>query len=158
MAGGIAILFRPNDPVTLSTGAPSAAADFSLTFSTQAPTGTKQLLLGSEGGSRLEYSSLGLTFGFRTDSTASSFYTEAALTDGALVIAPGADADGFLAQLLPDSLTVDASITIGLDSRLGVYFSGSAGLEIEIPAHISFGPIEIQSATISIKPAAAPSL
>ena len=83
---------------------------------------------------------------------AASFYTEAALTDAALVIAPGADADGFLSQLLPQNLSVDASITVGLDSRLGVYFSGSAGLEIEIPAHISLGPIEIQSATISVSP------
>lgn len=152
IAGGIAIVFRPNDPVTLSTGAPGVAADFSLTLSTQDPTGAKQLLLGSESGSRLEYSSLGLTFGFRTDSTASSFFTEAALTDGALVIAPGADADGFLSTLLPSSLTVDASVTLGLDSRTGIYFSGSGGLEIEIPAHISVGPIEIQSATISVQP------
>ena len=151
-AGGIALLFRPNDPVTLSTGTPTAAADFSLALSTQGPSGTKQLLLGSESGSRLEYSSLGITFGLRTDSQASSFYTEVELTDGALVIEPGADADGFLAQVLPESLTVDASITIGLDSRLGVYFSGSTSLEIEIPAHISLGPIEVQSATISITP------
>ena len=69
-----------------------------------------------------------------------------------MIIAPGADADGFLAKMLPDNLTVDASITVGLDSRLGVYFSGSGGLEIEIPAHISLGPIEIMSATVSVKP------
>jgi hypothetical protein len=156
LAGGIIIEIRPNQPVALSTGifggSPGSAAAFSVTLQNKDTTGTKQVLLGTEGASRLEYSSLSLAVGFRTDSTAASFYTEAALTDAALVIVPGADADGFLTQLLPQNLSVDASITIGLDSRLGVYFSGSAGLEIEIPAHISLGPIEIQSATISVQP------
>ena len=156
LAGGVLISIRPNQPVTLSTGvfsgAPGSAAAFSITLNNHGSTGSKQLLLGTKGASRLEYSSLSITVGFRTDSKAASFYTEAALTDGALVIAPGADADGFLAKLLPGSLQVDASITIGLDSRLGVYFSGSGGLEIEIPAHISLGPIEIMSATVSVKP------
>ena len=152
-AGGFAILFRPNNPLGLSTGAPGISANFSFGLSTQNPTGGKQLLLGSATGSRLEYSSLGFTVGLRTDSAATSFYGEVSLADGDIVIEPGADADSFLTQLLPSNLTVDASITVGLDSRLGVYFSGSAGLEIEIPAHISLGPIEIQSATISIAPA-----
>ncbi len=156
LAGGILVSIRPDQPVTLSTGifggSAGSAAAFSVTLSNQDPTGAKSVLLGTEGASRLEYSSLGITVGYRTDSQSGSFYTEAALTDGALVIAPGADADGFLAQLLPDNLTVDASITVGLDSRTGVYFSGSGGLEIEIPAHVSLGPIEIMSATISVKP------
>src|SRR5262249_1563465 len=151
-AGGIAVVFRPNDPVTLSTGVPGATAAFSLAVVNQDSGGAKTLLLGTPGASRLEYGSLGLTAGLRVAPQASSFYGEAALTNAALVITPGEDADGFIAKLLPGSLTVDASITVGIDSRLGVYFSGSSGLEIEIPAHISLGPIEIMSATISINP------
>ena len=156
LAGGVLVGIRPNQPVSLATGifggSPGSAAAFSITLNNQDPTGAKQVLLGTEGGSRLEYASLGITVGYRTDSQAGSLYTEVALTDGALIIAAGADADGFLAKLLPDNLKVDASITIGLDSRVGVYFSGSGGLEIEIPAHISLGPIEIMSATIDVKP------
>jgi hypothetical protein len=156
LAGGILVGIRPNQPVSLSTGifggSPGSAAAFSVTLQSKNSSGTKQILLGTDGGSRLEYASLSVAVGFKTDSTAASFYTEAALTDAALVIVPGGDADGFLTQLLPQSLTVDASVTVGLDSRLGVYFSGSGGLEIEIPAHISLGPIEIQSATISVQP------
>jgi hypothetical protein len=156
VSSGLLISIRPGQPVTLttgiSTGAGSAAAAFSATLQSQSSDGSKQVLLGSPDASRLEYGSLGLTAGVRTDSTATSFYAEAALTDGAIVIAPGADADGFLAQLLPSSLTVDASVTVGFDSRLGVYFSGATGLEIEIPAHISLGPIEIESASISVQP------
>src|SRR5215813_823691 len=156
LAGGIIVSIRPNLPVSLSTGifggSPGSAAAFSITLNNQDTSGAKTVLLGTEGDSRFEYASLGITAGYRTDSKAGSFYTEAAVSDGALIIAPGADTDGFLAKLLPNSLTVDASITVGLDSRLGVYFSGSAGLEIEIPAHISLGPIEIMSATVSVKP------
>jgi hypothetical protein len=153
VAGGIAVIFRPNDPVTFSTGAPGAAAAFSLTLLTKDPTGAKALLFGTQGASRLEYSALSLGLGSRVDSQGASFFAETSLKDGALIIAPGQDADGFLATLLPDKLTVDASVTIGVDSRLGVYFSGSGGLEIQIPAHISLGPIEIMSATISVKAA-----
>jgi len=157
LAGGVLIRIRPNQPVTLDTGVfgggAGSAAAFAVTLQNHGDGGAKQVLLGTEGASRLEYSALGITIGFRTDSQASSFYAEVALTDGALVITPGADADGFITKLLPDNISADASITIGLDSRLGVYFSGSAGLEIEIPAHISLGPIEIQSATFAIKAA-----
>jgi hypothetical protein len=157
LAGGILIRIRPNQPVTLDTGvfggSPGSAGAFSIALQNQGPGGAKQILLGTEGASRLEYSKLGFTVGFRTDTQTTSFYTEAALSDAALVITADADADGFLAKLLPNKLSVDASITVGLDSKLGVYFSGSAGLEIEIPAHISLGPIEILSATVAIKAA-----
>jgi hypothetical protein len=157
LAGGVIVSIRPGQPVTLATGvltpSPGSAAAFSLVLDNRDSSGAKQLLLGTEGASRFEYASLAVTVGFRTDSQASSFFAEIALSDAALVIASGQDADGFLATLLPDKMAVDASLTLGLDSRLGVYFSGSAGLEIQIPAHISLGPIEIMSATISVKPA-----
>jgi len=157
LAGGVLIRIRPNQPAKLDTGVfgggAGSAAAFSVTLQNRGDGGAKQVLLGTEGASRLEYGTLGITIGFRTDTQTTSFYTEVALADAALVITPGADADGFLAKLLPENISVDASITIGLDSKLGVYFSGSAGLEIEIPAHISLGPIEIQSATFAIKAA-----
>src|SRR5689334_4251962 len=158
LSGGVIVGMRPNQPVSLKTGvltgSPGSAAAFSIALANRDSSGAKQILLGTEGASRLEYASLAITVGFRTDSKASSFFVETALTDAALVITPGQDADGFLAKLLPDTMAVDASLTVGLDSRLGVYFSGSAGLEVQIPAHISIGPIEIMSATIAVKPAA----
>ena len=133
LAGGVLVRIRPNQPVMLDTGvfggSTASAGAFSITLQNHGQGGAKQLLLGTEGASRLEYGTLGITVGFRTDTQTTSFYAEAALADAALVIAPGADADGFLAKLLPDKLSVDASVTVGLDSKLGVYFSGSAGLD-----------------------------
>jgi hypothetical protein len=156
LSGGILVSIRPNQPLTLQTGilsgAPGTAGAFSATLQDAVTGGQKTLLIGTEDASRMEYSALGLTVGVRTDSKGTSFYAEGALTDGAIVIVPGADADGFIATLLPSSMSVDASVRIGFDSRAGVYFSGSSGLEIALPAHVSLGPIEIESATISVKP------
>ncbi len=156
VSGGILVSIRPNQGVKLQTGifggSPSSAGAFSATLQDAGAGGQKTVLIGSADGSRMEYSALSLTVGTRTDSQDVSFYTEAAVTDGAIVIVPGADADGFISTLLPSSMSVDASVIIGFDSRLGVYFSGSSGLEIAIPAHISIGPIEIESATISVTP------
>lgn len=156
ISGGILVSIRPNQHLALQTGifggTPGTAAAFSATLQDAGTNGQKIVLLGTEDGSRLEYSALGLTVGVRTDSQDISFFAEAAITDGAIVIVPGADADGFISTLLPPSMSVDASVTIGFDSRAGVYFSGSSGLEIELPAHVSLGPIEIESATISVNP------
>lgn len=153
--GGVFIGIRPNQPVVLQTGiltaTPGTAAAFSATLQ-YSGTGDKTVLLGTEDASRFEFGSVAITTGVRADAKGASYYIEAALKDGALVIAPGADADGFLATLLASDLRADANLTVGFDSRLGTYF-GSGGLEIELPAHASIGPLEIISASIALKPA-----
>ena len=152
---GVLVSIRPDQGVTLKSdllnGGLGTGGEFSATFQSHGDTEAKVMVLGSEDGSRFEYGSLGLTLGARMDKNGPSFYAEAAIIDGDIVISPGADADGFIATLLPSDITVDASLTVGFDSRLGAYFGGSAGLEIEIPAHISLGPLDIISATISVK-------
>ena len=151
-AGLVAVVFRPGDPVALSTGAPAASGTFSLGLVTQAGGGQKTVLLGTPDASRLEYGSLSLLAGFRAEGAAASLFFEATLEDGALVIVPDADADSFLTQLLPSNLSADLSLTLGLDTKSGLYFRGSGGLEIQLPVHISLGPIDIVSATISVRP------
>ncbi|MBE0640344.1 MAG: hypothetical protein IH598_17665 [Bacteroidales bacterium] len=60
--------------------------------------------------------------------------------------------DSFLAKILPESgIITNFEITIGWSSSSGVYFEGSGGLELFIPAHIEFGPVEIQGIAISLK-------
>ena len=153
---GVLVSIRPGQDVTvrsdlLSTN-PATAGEFAATLQLRGDAGAKATLLGSESGSRFEYSSLGLTVGARTDQNGPSFYAEAAVIDGQIVISPGADADGFIAAVLPSDITVDAGLTVGVDSRRGAYFGGSAGLEIEIPTHSRLGPLEIVSAAVSVKP------
>jgi hypothetical protein len=151
-AGSVTVVFRPGDPVALSTGAPASSGAFSLGLLTQAGAGAKTVLLGTPGASRLEYGSLSLLAGFRAEGAAASLFFEATLTDGALAVVPGSDADGFLSELLPSNLSADLNLTLGLDTKSGLYFSGSGGLEIQLPLHISLGAIDIVSATISIRP------
>jgi hypothetical protein len=151
-AGVVAVVFRPGDPVALSTGAPAAGGAFSLGVITQAGGGQKTTLLGTPGASRLEYGQLSLLAGFRAEGAAASVFFETTLGDGALVIVPGSDADGFLTKLLPSNLSAEFSLTLGVDTKSGLYFRGSGGLEIQLPVHISLGPIDIVSATISIRP------
>ena len=70
-----------------------------------------------------------------------------------IVIKPGPDdSDSFLASLLPgDGLPIGTDLTVGFSTTQGLYFGGSGGLEIAIPAHIQLGPVEILSAMIAVK-------
>jgi hypothetical protein len=153
---GVLVGIRPGQDVTvrgdLLSASPATAGEFAATLRLRSDGGTKATLFGSESGSRFEYGSLGLTLGARTDQNGPSFYAEVVLVDGEIVVSPGADADGFIADLLPSDITVDAGLTVGVDSRRGIYFGGSAGLEIEMPAHVSLGPLEILSTSISVEP------
>ena len=52
---------------------------------------------------------------------------------------------------MPQSLTAEAGLTLGFDSRRGVYIGGSDRLEVEIPVGSSAGPLEIRSVTFSLQ-------
>jgi hypothetical protein len=152
---GVLVSIRPGQDVTVTSGllggSPGAGGEFSATMRSHGNAGAKVIVLGSAGGSRLEYSSLDLTIGVHVDNHGSGFYAEAAMIDGDIVISPSANADGFVAKLLPSDIMVDAALKIGLDSRVGAYFGGTSGLEVEIPSNKTIGPLEIVSATASVK-------
>ena len=62
------------------------------------------------------------------------------------------DADSFLSSLLPpDGLSTQFTLQLGFSTRQGLYFGGSSGLEVSLPAHVDVGLIEIVSSTIAIK-------
>jgi len=57
----------------------------------------------------------------------------------------GGQGDGFLNQLLPkDGIRSDFQLIVGFSYAHGIYFKGSASLEIQVPS-ISAGAIEIQA-------------
>ncbi len=114
------------------------------------------MLAGSRDASRLEVRSASVRGGVRAASASGiDSFAEIALQGARIVVKPDSgDTDGFLATLLPgDGLNVDLALTVGLSSRQGVYFGGSSGLEIQLPAHVELGPIEIDAATIAVRPA-----
>lgn len=157
LAGGVALRVRPNVGPSLDfgfgNGSAAAAVEVSAAIDVGNASGTKQVLIGDPDSSRLEVGKLGLRGGARVQSgSAPVAFVEIEAKDGSIVIAPGDDADGFLASILPKKMQVDFGGTLGVDAANGLYFTGSAGLEIQLPVHITLGPIELKSATISIRP------
>ena len=162
--GGVAIIVRPNRPLDVQAGfgggAPSStSASIALGIVWRRPAGAEIVLIGSESGSKLRAQSIGFEIGARIDSAGhKDLYVENAWIGAGIVIKPGeGEADSFLAKLLPaDGIHADFNFTVGLSTSQGVYFSGSGGLEVNLPTHIQLGPIEIQSATLSVQPKADP--
>lgn len=160
---GVGIVVRPDQPVDLITDiipsvsngvAPPSKGSISIGL-LYGKAGTPIIIMGSADASRLEFESISATGGIKASSTGSkSFFVECALNGGRIVIKPSTeDADSFLARILPaDGMTMDFGLVIGIDSGAGLYFRGSSSLEIQLPVHITLGPIEIQSASVAIKP------
>ena len=158
LAGGVALRIRPNVPPALDigfgSGTATAAAEVSVAIDFLNSSGKRQLLLGEPNASRLEVGRLGLRGGARVQSgSAPTAFVELEAKDGAIVVASDSDeADGFIASILPSRWSAEFGGTLGFDAANGLYFVGSAGLEIQLPAHVAIGPIELRSAQISIRP------
>ncbi len=161
VAGGVAIIGRPNRTVDLVAGfqgvpgSASAAASVGLVW--RRAEGIEIVLLGSAPGSRLRMGSLAIRAGGRLLSDGGhDLYLETDWKGAGLVISPDpGQADSFLASLLPsDGVQLDFDFTLGVSTSQGVYFAGGGGLEISLPAHLQLGPVEIQSALLSVRPAA----
>jgi hypothetical protein len=161
-AGGIAAQVRPNKPIAIviniipaaGSPPPPASAELSIGLLWRPSSGAEIVLLGSREGSRLRASSASIKAGGRIDSSGKKdIFFECDLTHAGITIKPNAgDADSFLNSLLPqDGFAIDFDLTIGISASQGVYFGGSGGLEISLPAHLQIGPIEIVSSLLTIK-------
>ena len=74
----------------------------------------------------------------------------AEITGGEIVIGTD-DADGFIAKLL-DGVRLESSFDLGIGVSVdqGVYFEGSSTLEVQLPIHLSLGPVDVDAMTISL--------
>jgi hypothetical protein len=113
-------------------------------------------LLSIPGGSKLEAAQIGagLVVDLQWDSTANKanadFGLEGHVKGGKLVITME-EADGFLKQLL-EGFKVESEFDVGFGWTAGggVFFTGSSTVEIQLPAHISLGPVDIDAITLSL--------
>jgi hypothetical protein len=156
-AGGVGVLIRPNQLdvlFDLLSSTPAVGGELGLGVAVHGSEGDPVVLAGSRDASRLEFRSVSLMGGVRTASGKFDAFLELNLQGGRIVVKPASDdSDSFLASLLPgDGLVIDVALLVGLSGKQGIYFGGSGGLEISLPAHIHLGPIEIVSATLAIKP------
>jgi hypothetical protein len=141
---------RPLFDVELHLGAGAVDAKLGATFE-RSKTADPFLILGQAGGSRLEIRSplagAGIDLHFDPATGRLTFDPEikAGLRGGKLVI-DGEGGDSFISTLLSGvNLESDFDVDLSWKPSQGIRFTGSAALEIAIPAHVSLGPLEILS-------------
>lgn len=109
------------------------------------------LTLGDENSTRLEIGAVEVSGFAKFDVQSKEFGVETALKDSKLVL-DFSQGDGFISSLLPlDPLESPLDLAIGYSSITGIYFKGSAGIEIKLPVHIQLGPLEISAIAIALK-------
>ena len=112
----------------------------------------KDILFGSPGGLRLELGTIGLKLGFSFDSSRDPDIFVEIPVKGLRIVIGGSEGDGFLQKILPeDGIAADFDLTLGVSLLQGIYFGGSGGLEVSLPTHLSLGPIDLQSLTLSAR-------
>lgn len=72
------------------------------------------------------------------------------IADGEIVIGTE-EADGFIAKILDGvRLETEFDIGAGITADQGVFFEGSATLEVQLPLHLSLGPVDIDAFTVAL--------
>jgi len=158
LTGGVGILVRPGQETELKTGfgagGPSSiSGKFGVLLALKQP-GEPFTLFGKPDASRLEVAGVSTKGGIRFHTGGKlEVFTEFALEKGKIVIKPDPEeADSFLSKIFPEEgIEIEFDLTVGFSTKQGIYFSGSGGLEIALPVHLSLGPVDIQSATIALK-------
>jgi uncharacterized protein DUF6603 len=138
-------------PFDVSLRPPSGSLSAGLTVGVTAAPPSPFLLLGTVGGTRLEFASAslqaGVTAAFDTGTGAATATptAEGEVTGGRLVI-DTAGGDGFISTLL-SGVHLESEFGVGFSFApgTGLRFHGSGALEIQIPVHVQLGPVEVQA-------------
>lgn len=155
---GIEITFQPNDGVTFTPpgGAGTRIEGDLMAELTAGRTGRPYLILGQAGGSRLEAQQLvaragvGFAWNAANNRAEGSFSIAGEVRNGKLVV-DLSSADGFLGTLLSGfRMESDFNLGFGFSTREGLFFTGSATLDIQIPLHLALGPVEISALTLTV--------
>ncbi|GAB2831290.1 hypothetical protein GCM10027176_39530 [Actinoallomurus bryophytorum] len=140
---------RPPGDVSLTP--PSGDLTGSVTVGVRASPAEPVVLLGITGGTRLEVGSatvdggLTLTFDPATGTARATPVADGEISGGRLVI-DTSGGDGFVATVIGDQ-RVESEFSVGFTFApdTGLRFTGSGGLEIQIPAHVELGPIAMEA-------------
>lgn len=110
------------------------------------------LTIGGDSSTRLEIGEIQFTGDLNLNPTSQDFGFLIELNSGAIVIQPS-DGDGFLQKVLPDDgMNINFDLGVGWSNRNGLYFRGSAGLEVTLPVHASFlGFVSVDSVYLAIR-------
>jgi hypothetical protein len=107
------------------------------------------LFIGDEQGSSFQIGGAKLSFGIDKKND-TNLFIETELSNGKVALVPS-DPDGFISKILPEKgIESNFDLGIGFSSKEGLYFIGTSGLEIKLPAHFNLGVIEILSLTFGV--------
>jgi hypothetical protein len=158
LQGGVALLIRPDSAIETVLGfnggpITHASASLGIEVERSNPNNTPILILGSADATRLQYKKIGGAGGISLDSSnATDVFAEVDLKGLEFVFEPS-DGDGFIQKIFPSGgVGLGFDLAAGISYQRGFYFRGTSHLEIEIPAHIQIGPIDLQSLTIAANP------
>jgi hypothetical protein len=156
LAAGCGIIIQPPANVTVVPPAGSLQGKLEGGIAcAPSPPATSIMLVGGAGSS-LTAASISLHLVSQFAATTSppqatgSFGFNGAIKGGKLHL--GTDqADGFLASIL-SGVSLDATFDVGFGwiAGTGFQFTGSGGLQIQLPTHISLGPVDLSAVTLNI--------
>ncbi|MCB0705590.1 MAG: hypothetical protein KDC34_09790 [Saprospiraceae bacterium] len=153
--GGIGLVFRPGQGIKPIFGfdgvTTTAKGQLDVIFEHTNEEADPVLIIGDADSSRLEYKTIAGKGGIRLGTgDALELFTEIEVQGGKVVIG-GGDGDGFIQKILPgDGLSANFDLALGLSNLNGLYFRGSGGLEIKLPAHIDLGFLEVNGLTLGL--------
>lgn len=149
LTGGLAAKIDPPANVTFH---PSAAltAQLESDLLAQGPDATHPIIIiGQTGGSRLQTDSFSFGMGVKItwdsgSGTATAEPTIQIAIKGGKVVIDMSNADGFLATVL-SGVHVEAGFDLGISwaPDTGIHITGGAQLEIDLPLHLTLGPITL---------------
>jgi hypothetical protein len=158
LEGGVGISVRPGTvslQAGLLTGSPTSASGRVGLVLIMRPAPSQSFgLLSVPGGSGLQVSEVSLEGGADVNAAGKlDPFVELKLAGGQLLVTTS-QADSFLQQVLPASLSSTFDLTVHWSQLEGLHFSGGAQLAINIPLALNLGPITLTDLDIAITPSA----
>ena len=111
------------------------------------------MLIGTADGSRFAMRGATVSAGARVIAADQlDAFVQVDLDDARIVIRPDpGEGDSFIGSLIGDGYRyADLSLGMRVSSVSGFHFTGSGGLEVNVPVSVSFGPIALQGITIGL--------
>ena len=156
LAASTSIVLQPDGTLRLTPPSAMATGEYGMRFTAAMADGTAFVIFGSPEASRLEVGAFvleakaGLNFDSGASAVDTDLFVGGELRDGKLVIDAGG-ADGFIADILAGvRVESDFGAGFGFSSDEGLFFTGSATLEIQLPAHVDLGPVRIDALTLGV--------
>ena len=149
---GMAITIQPPATFDVTAGAAGLSGNFALTLAAdRMAAAQKYVLIGEPGGSRLEFGKFEAAIGVGIAPDGRVLPSVRGEIAGGKLFVSFAQADGFIGTLLGGvELNSDFDLGFGYAGDNGLFFEGSASLDIELPLHISLGPVDLSALTLSV--------